>query len=194
MSSYYIGSDLNRTYYISHHGIKGQKWGIRRFQNEDGSLTPAGRQRVKSYSWIQDKLGYDERDRMNYARGTADFQGANAKAAQQHAASKRSKAIVARQHANIEKQNHEYAMQNYNSARFYDSYVTAEEEAKKAEEEAEKAKQDFALAYEVAETAKAEHQEFIRQYNRTPLGMIDSAKSAISKGVSFVKGLFKRKK
>jgi len=28
--------------YICHHGIKGQKWGIRRFQNEDGSLTKAG--------------------------------------------------------------------------------------------------------------------------------------------------------
>ena len=30
---------------IQHHGIKGQKWGVRRFQNEDGSLTPAGRDR-----------------------------------------------------------------------------------------------------------------------------------------------------
>ena len=34
--------------YISHHGIKGQKWGIRRFQNPDGSLTAAGRERIKS--------------------------------------------------------------------------------------------------------------------------------------------------
>ena len=25
---------------LYHHGIKGQRWGIRRFQNEDGSLTP----------------------------------------------------------------------------------------------------------------------------------------------------------
>ena len=30
---------------LCHHGIKGQKWGIRRFQNKDGSLTPAGKKR-----------------------------------------------------------------------------------------------------------------------------------------------------
>lgn len=29
--------------YIAHHGIKGQKHGVRRWQNPDGSLTPAGR-------------------------------------------------------------------------------------------------------------------------------------------------------
>lgn len=31
--------------YIKHHGIKGMKWGVRRFQNADGSLTPKGKQR-----------------------------------------------------------------------------------------------------------------------------------------------------
>ena len=30
---------------LTHHGIKGQKWGVRRFQNKDGSLTPAGKKR-----------------------------------------------------------------------------------------------------------------------------------------------------
>ena len=32
-------------YVIYHHGIKGQKWGVRRFQNKDGSLTAKGKKR-----------------------------------------------------------------------------------------------------------------------------------------------------
>lgn len=31
--------------FLCHHGIKGQRWGIRRFQNPDGSLTAAGKKR-----------------------------------------------------------------------------------------------------------------------------------------------------
>lgn len=33
--------------YIQHHGIKGMKWGVRRYQNKDGSLTPTGKKRSK---------------------------------------------------------------------------------------------------------------------------------------------------
>lgn len=36
---------LYRQSYIEHHGIKGQRWGIRRYQNPDGSLTDLGRKR-----------------------------------------------------------------------------------------------------------------------------------------------------
>lgn len=31
---------------LSHHGINGQRWGIRRFQNPDGTLTEAGKKRL----------------------------------------------------------------------------------------------------------------------------------------------------
>lgn len=35
---------------LYHHGIKGQKWGVRRFQNANGSLTPAGKSRYNRSS------------------------------------------------------------------------------------------------------------------------------------------------
>ena len=39
---YYI---LRQSDYLEHHGIKGQRWGVRRFQYENGSYTPAGEKR-----------------------------------------------------------------------------------------------------------------------------------------------------
>ena len=45
---------------LYHHGIKGQKWGIRRYQNPDGTLTALGKKREKEdihedYKKVHDK-------------------------------------------------------------------------------------------------------------------------------------------
>ena len=40
---------------LQHHGILGMKWGVRRYQNEDGSLTPAGQKR---YNTMRDASAY----------------------------------------------------------------------------------------------------------------------------------------
>lgn len=43
--------------WLSHHGIKGQRWGVRRYQNPDGSLTPEGRQRQLASRNVRRNLG-----------------------------------------------------------------------------------------------------------------------------------------
>lgn len=49
------------------HGVKGQKLGVRRYQNPDGSLTSAGQKRL-SKSIIKDykKTNHATTDRINY--------------------------------------------------------------------------------------------------------------------------------
>jgi len=81
MATYYIGG-IPCTSELYHHGILGQKWGRRRFQNEDGSLTAAGRERYnvgksKKDGPVDVKKAYGKAARTA-ALNKAAFYGSNA--------------------------------------------------------------------------------------------------------------------
>lgn len=46
--------------YLAHHGVKGQRWGIRRFQKKDGTLTSAGKKRYKDSDKEQMKKNQED--------------------------------------------------------------------------------------------------------------------------------------
>ena len=52
---------------LCHHGILGMKWGVRRYQNDDGSLTAAGKKRYSSIS--PDKTRREMQKAVNAQRG-----------------------------------------------------------------------------------------------------------------------------
>lgn len=47
---------MERYEYLAHHGVKGQKWGVRRYQNADGTLTDEGRRRYGYGSSASDTI------------------------------------------------------------------------------------------------------------------------------------------
>lgn len=60
MGDIYIGDlahsiDAGEEYFLAHYGIKGMKWGVRRYQNEDGSLTQAGKEKLEKWRDKEDR-------------------------------------------------------------------------------------------------------------------------------------------
>ena len=65
---------------LYHHGIKGMKWGVRRFQRKDGSLTSAGKKRYLDDPSVKSSKAKMESDRAKQRLANAEYNKASNKA------------------------------------------------------------------------------------------------------------------
>ena len=118
--------------YLAHHGVKGQRWGVRRFQNPDGSLTEKGKRRIKTLQDKSDKLD-DKKAKLNSPKNMVKLSQYKSLSADRHAAANQHKADedFYRNKASYALNNHGSKVATKNADKAHTKYV---QEAKKAAE------------------------------------------------------------
>ena len=122
----------NECIYLAHHGVKGQRWRVRRFQNPDGSLTEKGKRRMKTLRDKSDKLDA-KKSKLNSPKNIVKLSQYKSLSADRHAAANRHKADedFYRNKASYALNNHGSKVATKKADKAHTKYV---QEAKKAAE------------------------------------------------------------
>lgn len=122
----------NEGAYLAHHGVKGQRWGVRRFQNPDGSLTEKGKRRMKTLQGKSDKLDA-KKAKLNSPKNMVKLSQYKSLSADRHAAANQHKADedFYRNKASYALTNHGAKVTTKKADKSHTKYV---QEAKKAAE------------------------------------------------------------
>lgn len=150
MSKYYAVIRSGNS--LSHHGIKGQKWGERRFQNEDGSLTQAGAAR---YNVGEAKRAFRETGLIGYAKYRRSHTGraeAIVKYKKDKAAAKEAKRKAKIKAATDRDYELAKKMGKVKNRKEYDAIMKAEDQKRQAKIDAKNAKKK---QYDVNEAKEA---------------------------------------
>ena len=81
----------NEGAYLANHGVKGKRFGVRRFQNPDGSLTEKGKRRMKTLQGKSDKLDA-KKAKLNSPKNMVRLSQYKSLSADRHAAANQHKA------------------------------------------------------------------------------------------------------
>ena len=122
----------NEGVYLAHHGVKGQRWGVRRFQNPDGSLTEKGKRRMKTLQGKSDKFDA-KKAKLNSPKNMVRLSQYKSLSADRHAAANQHKADedFYRNKASYALTNHGSKVATKKADKAHTKYV---QEAKKAAE------------------------------------------------------------
>ena len=122
----------NEGAYLANYGVKGQRWGVRRFQNPDGSLTEKGKRRMKTLQGKSDKLDA-KKAKLNSPKNMVRLSQYKSLSADRHAAANQHKADedFYRNKASYSLTNHGAKVATKKADKAHTKYV---QEAKKAAE------------------------------------------------------------
>lgn len=109
MGEYYVNGQL------FHHGVKGQKWGVRRYRRKDGTLTPAGKRRYGRMSdeqlqktlWKQVKDAREEQGDFSSRYNIHNTIGKNSKEEWERYNSDRGAHLMSKEYTKARKEWHE---------------------------------------------------------------------------------------
>lgn len=129
MNSNYFVEPTEEELILAHHGILGQKWGIRRYQNPDGSLTEAGLKRYGSESNFKKIQDARAKAKAQLIKTKADAKAKSIEAKTAAKAEKRANKIE------LKRQKKLYKLKRKEAAKSDKEYYEREREARQIERE-----------------------------------------------------------
>lgn len=169
--------------YLAHHGIKGQKWGVRRFQNEDGSLTSAGEKR---YGEGGDRKRNNLAKNVEASRALASASGRMAKRAEARAAN--SKNAIVRGLNKIEARHQRHEQKRWQDEAAVDKFKLDQHDRKVA-----KKRRNLELNVEASKTlAEANRRRVdkaLKKAGSTKIGMLAPGLDIMKKGAYHVEAM-----